>query len=210
MPVDAVVRRAARRRARAGAGGVRRPGTVHALTGAAFEAFSGAAWASGLDSVLSATGDSVVVLAAGSPRGNEVLAHLAARRGVAMAANVVAVDGQQPLTVTRQVVGGSALEDMQPHRRPAILTVAGHAVEASPARRAGPGDRRRRAARRWPPRIWWPGSCPVSDPEPDMSGSLKSARVVVGAGRGAGGADGFGDLVELASCSAARSASPGS
>jgi electron transfer flavoprotein alpha subunit len=34
--------------------------------------------------------------------------------------------------------------------------------------------------------------------EPDESGSLKSARVVVGAGRGAGSADGFGDLLELA------------
>jgi len=32
---------------------------------------------------------------------------------------------------------------------------------------------------------------------PDESGSLKSAKVVVGAGRGAGGADGFGDLLEL-------------
>ena len=33
--------------------------------------------------------------------------------------------------------------------------------------------------------------------EPDESGSLKSARVVVGAGRGVGGADGFKDLLEL-------------
>ena len=34
-------------------------------------------------------------------------------------------------------------------------------------------------------------------PAPDLSGGLKSARVVVGAGRGAGGADKFGDLLEL-------------
>jgi electron transfer flavoprotein alpha subunit len=33
--------------------------------------------------------------------------------------------------------------------------------------------------------------------EPDESGGLKAARVVVGAGRGAGGADGFADLLEL-------------
>jgi electron transfer flavoprotein alpha subunit len=33
--------------------------------------------------------------------------------------------------------------------------------------------------------------------DPDESGALKSARVVVGAGRGAGGPDGFGDLLEL-------------
>ena len=33
---------------------------------------------------------------------------------------------------------------------------------------------------------------------PDESGSLKSARIVVGAGRGAGGPDGFKGVIELA------------
>ena len=33
--------------------------------------------------------------------------------------------------------------------------------------------------------------------EPDQSGSLKSARVVVGVGRGAGGPDGFSEVLEL-------------
>ena len=51
--------------------------------------------------------------AAGTPRGNEMLAHVAARLDVAMAANVVAVDARRPLTVTRQVVGGAALEEMR-------------------------------------------------------------------------------------------------
>ena len=37
----------------------------------------------------------------------------------------------------------------------------------------------------------------TEEPEPDLSGTLKSARVVVGAGRGAGSADGFGDILEL-------------
>jgi electron transfer flavoprotein alpha subunit len=169
---------------------------VHALSGDAFEAYAGAAWASGLDSVLQATG-SGAVLAAGTPRGNEVLAHLAARRGVAMAANVLACEADsQPLTVTRQVVGGAALEDMQLGDSPAILTVAGHAVEAVPADAPGQatvqvlqpavatGDLLARVVA-------------VSDPQPDLSGGLKSARVVVGAGRGAGSANGFGDLIEL-------------
>ncbi len=79
----------------------------------------------------------------------------------------------------------------------AVLTVAGHACEAQPA---GTGtspavvpldvavsadDLRARVVRTQPG-------------EPDESGSLKSARVVVGAGRGAGSADGFKDLLELA------------
>ena len=37
------------------------------------------------------------------------------------------------------------------------------------------------------------------EPEADHSGGLKSAKVVVGAGRGAGGAEGFTDVEELSS-----------
>ena len=42
------------------------------------------------------------------------------------------------------------------------------------------------------------GSSAPRPAEADQSGGLKSARVVVGAGRGAGSADGFKDLLELA------------
>jgi electron transfer flavoprotein alpha subunit len=168
---------------------------VHALTGPAFGSFAGAAWASGLDGVLTATG-SDVVLAAGSPRGNEVMAHVAARRRVAMAANVVSVDGSDQLTVTRQVVGGAALEDMLLTERPAVLTVAGHAVDAAPAATPGPAtlvvEQPVVAEQDLLARV-----VTVSEPEPDHSGTLKSARVVVGAGRGAGGQNGFTDLLEL-------------
>jgi electron transfer flavoprotein alpha subunit len=169
---------------------------VHALTGEAFDAYGGAAWASGLDAVVSQT-DPWIVLASGSPRGNEVMAHLAARRRLAMAANVVSAEATAgELTVTRQVVGGAALEDMRLSDHPAILTVAGHAVEPSPAPVPGPATLR----------VQQPSVedgdlvarvVSVSDPEPDMSGTLKSARVVVGAGRGAGGQNGFTDLIEL-------------
>ncbi len=169
---------------------------VHLLTGEAFATFSGAAWASGIETVLSTTG-SVVVTAAGTPRGGEVLAHLAARAGVAMAANVLSFGGLSPFVVTRQVVGGQVLEEMQLSERPTVFTIAGHAVEAVPAESAA-------------------GANPVEhtpvvsdadlvarvvsfeEPEPDLSGSLKSARVVVGAGRGAGSAAGFDDLLDLA------------
>jgi electron transfer flavoprotein alpha subunit len=170
---------------------------VQALTGEAFTSYGGAAWAAGVDAVVSQTNPRVV-LASGSPRGNEVMAHLAARRRVAMAANVVSVEASaDDLTVTRQVVGGAALEDMRLTGDPAILTVAGHALEPSPAPVPGPAtltvvqpsvDESDLVAR----------VVSVSDPEPDMSGTLKSARVVVGAGRGAGGENGFADLIELA------------
>lgn len=172
--------------------GVRR---VHALTGPGFDAFSGAAWATGVEHVRASAG-AVVVMASGTPRGNEVLAHLGARAGVPMAANVVSFGGLSPFTVTRQVVGGSALEEMQLSQRPALFTVAGHAVEARPADAPGAGEL-----------VVETPDVPDADlvarvvsteePEPDLSGTLKSAKVVVGAGRGAGSADGFGDILEL-------------
>lgn len=105
---------------------------VHHVSGDAFAAFAGAAWASAVGSVRDRTG-AVVVTGAGTPRGNEVLAHLAARTGVAMAANVLTFQGLAPFVVTRQVVGGAALEEMRLDERPAVFTVAGHAVEPVPA-----------------------------------------------------------------------------
>lgn len=168
---------------------------VHALTGTAYDAFAGAAWAAGLLQVREKAG-AVVVMAAGTPRGNEVLAHVAARSGVPMAANVLSLGGLSPFTVTRQVVGGAALEEMQLGQRPAVFTVAGHAVQATPADAPGAGELV----------VETPDVAPADlvarvvstdEPEPDLSGTLKSAKVVVGAGRGAGSADGFADLLEL-------------
>jgi len=192
VPVDAVLvgEPSADLAATLAAYGVR---SVHALTGEAFASYSGAAWASGVQSV---RGSSVVVLAAGTPRGNEVMAHVAAREGVAMAANVLSFSGLAPFVVTRQVVGGAALEEMRLSDRPAVFTVAGHAVEAAPAEVPGAGEvvvhAPAVAAADLVARV-----VSSEEPEPDLSGTLKSARVVVGAGRGAGSAEGFAELVEL-------------
>ena len=168
---------------------------VHHATGDAFSAYSGAAWAAAVQAVQQAK-SSVVVLAAGTPRGNEVLAHVAARSDVAMAANVIAFEGLAPFVVTRQVVGGAALEQMALDDRPALFTVAGHAVEPVPADVPGAATlvevTPEVADADLVARV-----VSTEEPEPDQSGSLKSARVVVGAGRGAGSADGFKDLLEL-------------
>src|SRR5207237_7601855 len=67
------------------------------------------------------------------PRGNEVVAHVACRLGVAMAANVVGIDSVAPLVVSRQVLGGSAMEELPLGDSVAVLSVAGHACEAMPA-----------------------------------------------------------------------------
>lgn len=162
--------------------------------GEGFAAYAPGAWAA---AVLAAADDQVrAVLAAGTPRGNEVMAHVACRRDVLMAANVVRVEQSEPLEVNRQVFGGTALEAMRLDPELAVLSIAGHACAASPA--AEPTDPEVQTL-----------DVALSDAdlavrvarteagEPDESGNLKSARVVVGAGRGAGSATGFDDLLEL-------------
>lgn len=157
--------------------------------------YAAAAWAAAVVDV-TRTHSAQVLLAAGTPRGNEILAHVATRTEVAMAANVVGVDEVRPLLVTRQVVGGTALEEMRLDDDVAVLSVAGHACEPVPAEEAtepeltpysptiGAADLRAQVAR-------------TEVAPADDTAALTDARVVVGAGRGAGGADGFTDLVEL-------------
>ena len=167
------------------------------VTGDAFSAYAPAAWAAALHAaVLDAGADVSAVLASGTPRGNEILAHVACRLGVPMAANVLAVEGRAPLVVSRQVLGGGALEEMSLDHAPAVFSVAGHACEPQPAD--------------------VPSSCAVRPLEVPVTatdlaarvvrtevgeaahaGTLKSARVVVGAGRGVGGPGGFADVLEL-------------
>jgi electron transfer flavoprotein alpha subunit len=159
-------------------------------------AYSAAAWAAALVDAVSAV-SARAVLGSGTPRGNEILAHAAARLDVAMAANAVAVDAADPLVVSRQVVGGAALEEMRLDDSVGVVSVAGHACEPEPAAvpsqpevgsyapALGTADLVARVAR-------------TEEAVPDESAALTSARVVVGAGRGAGGPDGFKDLLSLA------------
>jgi electron transfer flavoprotein alpha subunit len=179
-------------RAELSAYGVR---TVHRVTGDDVAAYSGAGWASAIQTVLQAAG-SIVVMAAGTDRGNELMAHVAARSGASMAANVLSFSGLSPFVVTRQVVGGAAMEEMNLHQRPAVFTVAGHAVEAKPADVSGAGE----VVEHTPsiaPQDLVARVVSTAQPEADESGALTSAKVVVGAGRGVGGADKFEDLLEL-------------
>jgi electron transfer flavoprotein alpha subunit len=136
-----------------------------------------------------------VIVAPGTDRGHEVLAHVAARAEAPLAANVVAarVDGDTFL-LTRQRWGGSLLEEARLSGTPKLLTVAPHAVEASSAGvdtvntphrpQLDDGHFRVRVTRREEPAV---GTV-----------RLDTARVVVGGGRGVGSKEGFAALEELA------------
>lgn len=168
---------------------------VHRPDDERLDAYAAAAWAAAVIEVVDSTAADVLI-AAGTPRGNEVLAHVATRLDAAMAANVVQVDSPEPLVVTRQVVGGAALEEMALPDRVAVLSVAGHACEAQPA--AAPVTAETRTyAPKIVERDLLARVVRVEATAAGDTGALTSARVVVGAGRGAGGADGFADLIEL-------------
>jgi electron transfer flavoprotein alpha subunit len=169
---------------------------VHHATGAAFDAFGGAAWATAVQAVAT---DADAVVAPGTPRGMEVAAHLAARLDVPMAANVTGIGSadSDTLRVTRQVLGGGVLEEMDLPLHRAVLTVAGHAVAAQQ------GEPVAATLHDVTPEVAEADLVArVVSMEPvqelDQTGALTSARVVVGAGRGAGSANGFDEVSQLA------------
>ena len=156
----------------------RRLGDVRAV---AFDgAYQPAAWATVL-----AAQDADAIVAAGSDRGNELLAHVGAILDQPFAANVVSIDGDK---VTRVRWGGSLLEEAQLHGSPKILTVAPHVHAAAEIGDIetldAPDD----------------GSPKVLERVAESGGgiSLRDAKVVVGGGRGVGSAEGFAIIEELA------------
>lgn len=159
--------------------------------------YGAAAWSACVVEAAS-SGAARLVVASGTPRGNEVLAHVAVRLDAVMAANVVDMVSTDPIVVSRQVMGGGVFEQMQLDGQVAVLSVAGHAVDPSPA--ASPSSP---SVQTFSPNLTDADLLTrIVRSEPslgDDTAALTSARVVVGAGRGAGGPEGFGELLELTS-----------
>ena len=148
------------------------------------------------------------MLAAGTDRGNEVLAHLGAFTGLPMAANctLVTPDGGQTHRLIRHRWAGLLLEDAVMAAPVALFTVATDSVANVSAAPTSGGT---------PPGPPVPTPIQVHIHKPELAesdllvravespagaggASLATARVVVGGGRGVGGPDGFAPLEELA------------
>ena len=171
---------------------------VHLAIDDALADYAPMAWAR---SVVALAGDlrPAAVVASASDRASEVMAYAAAIMDLPLVANCTEVGDAEDAdawTVTRQRWGGSLLEEARVSAPVKLMTVAPHALLAEPAESAadaelttfepelGEGD----LAVRITDRVGVAGGAV----------SLSEAKVVVGGGRGVGGAEGFGQLEELA------------
>jgi electron transfer flavoprotein alpha subunit len=170
--------------------------SAHGVTWDGLDGYAPVAWARALTDLATQTSASAIV-AAGTDRGNEVMAHCGALTGLPMVANCFSAVRSDLGTVSlsRQRWAGSLLEDATLTSPTALLTVAfdGVVAQESPAPavvavtpfRASPheADLAVRVVD-WTKR---PGGI-----------SLAEAKVVVGGGRGVGSAEAFAALDELA------------
>ncbi len=153
------------------------------------------AWGAALAEAVRASSPGLV-LAPGTDRGHEVLAHAAAALDLPMAANCVRIEPGEPTVVLRQRWGGTLLEEAEVEAPTVLCSVALHATPAEPA-----GTALEPEVRAFAPTV--PEEAVrvrvVDRVEPDRRGvSLAEAKVVVGGGRGVGGPEGFRLLEELA------------
>jgi electron transfer flavoprotein alpha subunit len=152
--------------------------------------YAPAAWAAAVAQLVNRLSPSVVI-APGSDRGNEVLAHVAARFDLPMAANVIDVRGDE---VTRQRWGGTLLEEARIHSEPKLLSAAPFVFTSSTE--SAPS-----LVESFVPELSESDiAVRVVESVGASTGgvSLADAKVVVSGGRGVGSSEAFAILEELA------------
>ncbi|MGB1250910.1 MAG: electron transfer flavoprotein subunit alpha/FixB family protein [Candidatus Promineifilaceae bacterium] len=136
------------------------------------------------------------VLATGTDRGNEVMAHAGAILGLPMCANVLEGDFDDDYSVTRVRWGGSLLEEATISGDTKLMTLAPLHVEASTVDNDEDVEIHEQDVELEDNDLRVQVS---SREEPEQAGvSLTDARIVVSGGRGVGSAEGFDKLDALA------------
>jgi electron transfer flavoprotein alpha subunit len=169
---------------------------VYLVESSSLEGYAPQAWARTLAGLATETG-ATAVLAAGTDRGNEVLAHVGAITGLPMAANCTLVTPDEGKThrLVRHRWAGLLLEDAVMEAPVALFTVATDSVAGVPAEAPAAIE-----VHVHKPELAQADLVVRAAESPAGAGgaSLATARVVVGGGRGVGGPDGFAPLEELA------------
>jgi electron transfer flavoprotein alpha subunit len=168
---------------------------VHHVTDDRLDTYAPEAWGESIRQVVEELRPEAVV-APGSDRGHEVLAHVGAQLDQPMAANCTDVDPGETYEVSRHRWGSSLIEHATLEAETKLLTAAEHEHPVEEA-----------AAATEPAVTEFEPSLDDSHfrvqidrvEESDVEGvPLGEARVVVGGGRGVGGAEDFDKLEELA------------
>jgi electron transfer flavoprotein alpha subunit len=171
--------------------------TAYHVTHDALSDYAPMAWAECLIQ-LAAKERPQAILASGTDRGNEVMAHVAARLNSPLAANCIAVSPGEDYHLTRIRWGSSLLEEARLKGEPKLLTVAPLVITAETV---GETEAVETAVQPFSPTLEAKDLVvQVKDrvqPEGDKI-NLADARVVISGGRGVGSAENFAILEELA------------
>ena len=166
---------------------------THIAQHEALDAFAPEAWAAILAQLADRL-DARAIFAAGTDRGEEVMARVAARTALPLATNCIAVTSGPPVALTRQRWGGSLLEEARLHSPRPLITVAPHAVQIELA----PAEAR---AETFTPQLNDQDLLVRASERISTNAggiSLAEAKVVVSGGRGVGSKEGFDIIEELA------------